>query len=270
MPTEVTDFEQQVITRSYEMPVVVDFWAPWCGPCRMLGPVLEKLAGEEAGKWELAKVNTDEQADVAQRFSIMSIPAVKMFSQGKVVDEFIGALPEAQVRHWLENALPSESQPVIEEARSHLMDNPEEAVQLLNSVLEKDPNNAAARALAAQALVFEEPQRALDMLKGVDLRDPVPYQIADAVGLLAHLAHLRTQPEALGDAAGKDAYLEAAALVAQRSFEDAFDRLLSVVRSNRGLDEDGARRAMLALFTLLGEEHPLTPRYRRLLQQALF
>jgi len=269
MPTEVTHFDSEVIARSYEKPVLVDFWAPWCGPCRMIGPVLEKMAGE-ADDWELAKVNTDEQQDVARRYSIMSIPAVKLFSQGQVVDEFVGALPEAQIRRWLEEALPSEAAPAIEQARALLTDDPEEALKLLKTALDTDPNNTAARALVAQALVFRDPQRAMQMLDGVDLKDPQPVKIADAVGVLAHLAKLRENPASLPDSPGKESYLKAAALIAEEDFEAAFDELLHVVRTDRKLDDDGARKAMLALFTLLSEENELTPKYRRALERALF
>jgi putative thioredoxin len=269
MPTDVTNFDSEVIARSYQKPVLVDFWAPWCGPCRMIGPVLEKMA-EEAESWELAKVNTDEQTEVARRFQIMSIPAVKLFSHGEVIDEFVGALPEAQVRAWLEKALPSEHQSAIEQARATMTDNPAEAQQLLKTVLEKEPDNAAAKALLAQALVFQDPQLAMQMLDGANLQDPVPLRIADAVGTLAHLAKLRTDPGALGDSTARETYLKAAELIASQDFASAFDELLRVVRSDRKLDDDGARKAMLALFTLLGEDNPLTSQYRRQLERALF
>jgi len=269
MATDVTNFDSEVIARSYEKPVLVDFWAPWCGPCRMIGPVLEKMA-EEAEDWELAKVNTDEQQDVARRYNIMSIPAVKLFSQGQVVDEFVGALPEAQVRRWLEQALPSESQPVIEQARALITDDPEEALKLLRTVLDQEPDNAAARALVAQALVFQDPQRAMQMLDGVDLKDPVPVRIADAVGVLAHLAAASDNPDKLGDSPAREAYLNGAKLISEQQFPEAFEELLKVVRTDRRLDDDGARKAILALFVLLGDENPLTVEYRRKLQQTLF
>lgn len=269
MPTDVTDFETEVIERSFDKPVLVDFWAPWCGPCRMLGPVLERLAAE-ADRWELAKVNTDEQQEVARRYNIMSIPAVKLFLEGRVVDEFVGALPEAQVKRWLEGALPRKSQPLVERARALLTDDPEEALKLLKTVVEQEPDNAAAKALIAQALVFQDPQRALQMLDGVDLRDPVPVRIADAVGVLAHLATVREKPESLPASPGRDTYIAAAEQIAGQDFEAAFASLLKVVSVDRRLDDDGARKAMLALFTLLGEDHPLTQQYRRRLERALF
>jgi putative thioredoxin len=269
MPQDVTNFDSEVIARSYDKPVLVDFWAPWCGPCRMIGPVLEQMAGE-ADTWELAKVNTDEQQDVARRYSIMSIPAVKLFSHGEVVDEFVGALPEAQVRAWLAKALPSKHQDAVERARASMTDNPEEAQALLKTVLDNEPNNSAALALLAQVLVFQDPQRALQLLDGADLSDPVPVRIADAVGVLAHLARLRSDPSALEDGAGLAGYLEAAGLIASQDFGAAFEELLRVVRTDRRLDDDGARKAMLALFTLLGEDNELTPHYRRQLERALF
>jgi len=107
MSHEIVDFDKDILQRSHQVPVVVDFWAAWCGPCRVLGPVIERLAGEAAGRWELAKVDTEAHPEIAERYGIVSIPNVKLFVNGEVADEFVGAIPEAEIRRWLEAAVPS-------------------------------------------------------------------------------------------------------------------------------------------------------------------
>jgi putative thioredoxin len=158
---EVTDFDAEVLEASRERPVLVDFWAEWCGPCRQLGPILEKVAAEDDAGFTLAKVNTDLNPEVSQRYRISSIPAVKLFVDGEVVDEFIGALPETQVRRWLAEALPSETDDRVVAAGAALAaGDTQPAVAILEEVAREHPDDAAVVALLAHAIAFSDLERA--------------------------------------------------------------------------------------------------------------
>ena len=138
------DFQSAVLDRSHEIPVVVDFWAPWCGPCRVLGPVIEAVAEEQSGLWELVKLNTEEQQDIAIEYSIRSIPNVKMFYKGEVVSEFLGALPKKSIEQWLTENLPNE----LKEDLTHLLsaiDAGEKDLDHLKTFVADNPEIEAAR-----------------------------------------------------------------------------------------------------------------------------
>ena len=183
MAYDVTNFQKEVLEKSHETPVLVDFWAPWCGPCRVLGPVLEKLAGENGNAWTLAKLNTDENQEVSMQYGIRGIPAVKLFVDGQVVNEFTGALPEHSVRQWLAEALPSEGKKRLTQAEAALDANqPDVAELLLRAVLADEPDNTKARLLLAQVLAFSNPAEAADLAQGM-AAEPGLMQIRD-VGLV--------------------------------------------------------------------------------------
>jgi putative thioredoxin len=270
MAFEVQDFEQDVIEKSREQPVLVDFWASWCGPCRQLGPVLETLAGA-TDDWTLVKVNTDENPDPARRYGIRGIPAVKLFHEGNVIAEFTGALPKHAVKSWLEDHLPSASKTALEQAKDALdAGDTEAAEQLLWSVLDSDTDNAEAKVLLARALAFRDPLRARALADDADIADPALRQTREAVQTLTRLLQLNGQADDLPDGPGHDAYRAAIDALGEQDFDSALERFIEVVRTHRDYDDDGARRACVALFTLLGTDPPAPQAHRRTFDMALY
>ncbi len=269
MNNEVHDFTKEVIERSFTVPVVVDFWAEWCGPCKMLGPVLERLANQSDGKWILAKVDTDRNEDLAVRYGVRGIPNVKLFVDGKVANEFTGALPERAVAQWLEKALPDQGRKELENARQLIQQgkNPE-AQRLLEGMLSRDPENEGVRALLAAILVWQDSSRAAELIKKIE-EHSAQYPLADAVRTFDGLVRKMEHPEVLPQESVKATYLAAIYDMKTKQFDAALDKFIDVIRLNRSYDDDGARKACLAIFRLLGEENEVTKRHRRDFSSAL-
>ncbi len=270
MTYDVNDFSTDVIERSKTVPVLVDFWAEWCGPCRVLGPVLERLAGKSGGRWELAKVNSDIHQEIARQYGVRGIPNVKLFIDGKVADEFTGALPERAVEQWLEKALPSPHRKSLAEANELLARGDQDGARtLLEDVLAKEGENHTARALLARILLFSDPQRAIDLVAPIE-EDSDQFQLAESVRTIASVSQKAQHPASLPESPVKAAYLEAAALVQARDFDQAVEKYIEIVRGNREYDDDGARRTVVAIFKLMGDEDPVTVKHRRSFSSALF
>jgi putative thioredoxin len=277
--SEVTDasFERDVIERSKTVPVVVDFWAPWCGPCRVLGPLLERLADEFAGAFALAKVNTDENPALASAFRVQSIPMVIGLRDGQLAGHFVGALPEDDVRDFLARLLPSDSEQLAAEAQA-LLDagRDAEAEATFRRALELDPHAEAALVGLASILAARgDDEAALTMLERVGLG--AYRQAADRLA-----ASIRVRQSGAGDAAGLRARVEAnpddlearltlaQALAAAGHYEEALAHYLDIVKRDRTFRDDGARKAMLDIFELLGPGNELTDRFRSELARVLF
>jgi putative thioredoxin len=268
------DFETAVLKRSETTPVVVDFWAPWCGPCRALGPLLERLVEEHQGAFILAKVNVDEAPAVSQAFGIQSIPAVKGFRDGMLVGEFVGAQPEATVRKLLELVLPTAADGLVARAATLA---PEAAEAALREALELEPRHA--RALLELARIVAARGDTPDALQLLERVSPPSPLVGESERLAAEL---RMRTDGGGDQAALRARIavdpnDLAArldlgrtLAALGKHEDALAELLDVVRRDRHFADDGARKAMVDLFAVLGPDHPLTERYRNDLAKALF
>ena len=269
MSHEVQDFEKQVLQRSNEIPVLVDFWAPWCGPCRTLGPVLERMAAQAGGRWELLKINTEEHQDLAAAFNIASIPAVKLFVNGKVADEFVGALPEREILRFLDKAIPSASAGQLAKAKRLLHEAANgAAIQLLEPMVTAEPGNLEAAVLLAQALLSTNPERIPTLFKSVPPHSEFSER-ADALCTLARLAHLAKDLTALPEANVRDNYLAGAAAVSSGNFGSALEAFIQVLERNKQYDNGGAKEACKAIFQLLGLRHPLVERYFRAFSSAL-
>jgi putative thioredoxin len=272
------DFEREVIEKSRTVPVVVDLWAPWCGPCKALGPLLERLADEYGGKFILAKVNVDESPQVARALGVQSIPLVIAFRDGDIATEFVGAQPESVVRQFLEHLVPDEVKRLTAEAMQLASRGDTAGAEArYRAALERVPEHAAASVGLANLLVAAgRNDDAMAVLDASPATGPAAAQIEQA------RAALRLRTAASGDEAALRARLEAdpkdlktrielgRLLSASGRHEEALETLLQAVRQDRAFDDGAARKAMLDIFDLLGPEHPLTNRYRSELAKVLF
>jgi putative thioredoxin len=270
-------FKDQVIDRSRQTPVVVDFWAPWCGPCRTLGPTLERLASESKGAWVLAKLNVDNNQRLAQMFRVQGIPAVKAFRDGKVVDEFTGAIPESQVRAWLKRFLPAPSDSLVDAAAALEARSPEEAIARYRVALGSDPDNEAAQLALGRLLVLQGDPEGVATLRQVQPGSPI-YAKAQAWITLADLFEQTSNqtPTWLARQVADNPndlearYHLAAQQVRDRHYADAIAQLLAIVERDRTFRDDGARKTLLGLFEALGGDDPLVAAGRRKLANVLF
>ncbi|MSQ41849.1 MAG: thioredoxin [Dehalococcoidia bacterium] len=269
-------FEAEVLERSRELPVVVDFWAPWCGPCRLIGPILERLATEYAGRVRLVKINVDDSPAVAGRFNIHSIPEVMAFRDGRAVSQFTGAVPEPQARAFFEALLPSPADAMaLEGARAAAAGQLDAAGRHYGAALKADPDHrAATTGLAALALTGGELERAEELAsrwpaEPAAMRVLAQVHFRRAAGDGADRAELESHVAADPRAAAAH-YRLGNLLAAAGEWEPALERLLATVRLDRRLDGDGGRLRMLDAFAVLGDAHPLTKEYRRRLSNVLF
>lgn len=277
--TTSATFGQDVLERSKTVPVLVDFWAPWCAPCRALKPILEKLAVEYDGKFALAKLNTDESPEIASQYGVRGIPNVKAFVDGALADEFTGALPESGVRAFLEGLVPSGSEKLRRAAAGALAHGDSTAAEAsLREAIALDPANAAARVDLAALLVARDDYVGADAALAAvpeDARD----ERADA--LVAKVA-LWKRGQSLPDLAALKAVLDARPddlearlgyadrLAADGRFRAALDELIEVVRRDRGERRERARKAVLALFGVAADQPDLISEYRRKLAGVLY
>ncbi len=266
------NFRDIVLNGSRSVPVLVDFWADWCQPCRVLMPILAKLAEEYRGKFVLAKVNTEEERDLAAHFGVRSLPTVKLFRNGQAVDEFLGALPESEIRAFLDKHIPRESDAVLAPAlqRAQQGDLPG-AIELINQARAADPGNP--RTLFALARLqsaggdYEAAEQTLAQLPPTEQSKPevttlraqiaLERQVRGAPGAEQLSARLQADP-----ADSEAQYQLAIRKVLAKDYEAALDLLMSLMQRDRAYGEDAARKTMLEVFALLGGAGDIVKRYR--------
>jgi putative thioredoxin len=278
---EVTeaDFEREVIEASRTRPVVVDFWAPWCQPCLMLGPVLERAVAERGGEVILAKVNLDEAPRLAEVYAVSSIPAVKAFRDGRVFREFVGLLPEQYLRSFLDEIMPTPADRLVAQARGLEAANPTEAERLYRAAIEAQRNHEAARVGLARVLVAQGKADEVEaVLEPIGAEGEVG---EEAQRLKARAFFLRLVKD-LGDeraarqrlAAQPDSasarYEVAGLLAAKGEYAEALPLLLEAGERDLKLATTKVREAMVQVFYALGANHPLANEYRAKLSRLLY
>lgn len=258
MAYELTDFQTQVIDRSHEVPVLVDFWATWCGPCLMLAPILERLAGEAAGKWELVKIDTELHGDISSEHGVNGIPDVRLFRNGKEVDKFVGQLPEEDILKFINKHLAGVADQ-MEEARNLLgSGDAKGAEQLLEAIEDKDDE---AWILMAATRLETNPAGVAEAIDGI----PLGSEFVDRGNALGELANLVLKADDWPED-GREA-LDA---IQKRDWDPALDKLIRLIEKDRNFAEGGAVEACKSIFRFLGLRHETAEKYHRLFSSVMF
>ena len=281
--SDTANFMADVIEASMQVPVLVDFWAPWCGPCKQLGPTLEKLVRQAGGMVKLVKINVDENQEIAAQLRVQSIPMVYAFKGGRPVDAFTGALPESQLKMFIERLMGGAKPPIdaaLDQA-AELLDQgqADQALALYRQIQAEDQENDRAIAgIIRASLAVGDVQSVSEIIAALPPELAAKGEIQAAISAFeltrqaseaGDVAELAAKVEA--DPADHQARLDyAVALVAHRRHEDAMDQLIESIRRNRAWNEEAARKQLLKLFEALGPTHELTVSGRRRLSSVLF
>jgi putative thioredoxin len=264
MSHDPIDFQARVIGRSRTIPVLVDFWAAWCGPCKVLAPILDRLVAGAAGRWELVKVNTEEHPDLAAQFGIRGIPNLKLFHRGEIVAELAGALPEPALKQWLEAHLPTPKRDAIVRARELLhAGRAAEAADLLRPLAAAEPADDELAVLTARALVFSAPTEAYALIADLAPGSVWNDEAQVVRTLLAAFGALDRGAGHLEASTLRQGYLASLEALRRQDFRRAAAGFVELLMEKPGYDGGLARTVCLALFRHLGLRHPVTEEFSR-------
>ena len=269
----IEDFQNLVLENSMKQPVLVDFWADWCAPCKQIMPILAKLVEEYGGKFHLAKINADEQQELAGHLGVRSLPTMKLIVNGQIAGEKVGAVPEAEIRAMLDTHIVSESDQMMQAAMvAYQQGQTDQALEIMNQALAKDPENGALKVEIAKLVHAQGDSQSatalLDSLSEEDAKLDAAIQLKTEIEMAETLAGLPDIAEIESRLQKDPKDLEALLArsqhqSAQGDYESAMQSLLTIMQTDRSFEDDAGRLGLLKLFDLLGGEHPLVQQYRR-------
>lgn len=267
---DIKDFQKEVIDESNSNPVLVDFWADWCQPCKVLGPVLEELAEQNKGRFKLAKVNTEEFPSIAREYGIQSIPAVKLFMEGKVVAEFLGALPKSTIEKWLILNIPNEDQKELNEIKKQIQsEDTSNSIKRLEKLIKKAPELTEAKILLASHFVFSDPVKASKLIDNIGEDSPL-YQTVTDIRTYNSFIQLESNKHEIEESKLKEKLFSAIGAAKKLDFKKTLEDLIFIIQVDKKYQNEIARKACVAFFHLLGNDHEITRLYRRQFDMALY
>ncbi|OWY21032.1 thioredoxin [Sphingobacteriales bacterium UPWRP_1] len=264
------NFEEEVIAASYQQPVVIDFWAPWCGPCRFIGPVLEELAALANGQWKLVKINSDEHPELANQYDVRGIPAIKMIHKGTVKAEFVGALPKYQVEKWLDANLPDAREETLHTLLAQLQhpETAQQALTQLETMAVQHPGYTPAQIAYARQIVWLQPQQATEMVKNIGEFDKWSDAATD-IRNFAQLAVFALPDEQPANPAAQG-LLDAKQAQETQNPDAAIAAIIRSVAADKNYLNSFARKLAISFFRTWGPDHPLTRKYRPVFDRTLY